>query len=97
MRVVNQVTFDAHNIPVIYNSAPFSIFFKALLVHPEDPLRAEFVFQERKQDYTLYKTQQCYTKSGQWPSSLLQRLLRASRETAVTPTTSLRLRGAWLT
>lgn len=52
MRVANQGTFDAHNIPVVYNSAPFSFlfFFLALLVHPEDPLRAEVAFQERKQD-----------------------------------------------
>lgn len=28
----------------------FLFFFLALLVHPEDPLRAEFAFQERKQD-----------------------------------------------
>jgi len=27
MKVVNQVTFDTHNIPVVYNSAHFSFFF----------------------------------------------------------------------
>lgn len=50
MKVVdhNKVTFDTHNIPIIYNSAPFS--FLSTFVHPEDPLRAELVFQERKQD-----------------------------------------------
>lgn len=45
MEAVNQVTFDAHNIPVVSNTALFP--FLALLEQPEDPLRAEFAFQER--------------------------------------------------
>lgn len=45
MEAVNQVTFDAHNISVVSNTVVFP--FLALLEQPEDPLRAEFAFQER--------------------------------------------------
>lgn len=48
MEAVNRVTFDADNIPVVYNTALFSLL--ALLEQPEDPLRDEFTFQERYQD-----------------------------------------------
>lgn len=48
MKALNQVTFNAHNIPVVYNTTLFSLL--ALLEQSEDPLRDEFTFQERYQD-----------------------------------------------
>lgn len=48
MEAVNRGTFDAQSIPVVYNTALFSL--SALLEQPENPLRDEFTFQERYQD-----------------------------------------------